>query len=70
MAKQVRKGSKVEWKWGKNTAAGKVEDKKASRVTIRSKGKEISKNGTEDNPALVIKQTDGTKLSKRQSELK
>jgi len=38
-------------------------------VTRTLKGSEVTKDGTEDNPAYLIKQEDGDEVLKRGSEL-
>ena len=65
----LRKGSTVSWKWGKSKADGKVEKTSASKTEIKSKGSKVTKNGTKDNKAVTIKQKDGTKVIKKESEL-
>lgn len=65
----IRKGSTVTWSWGENTAEGKVESVHREKVTRTSKGKEITRDGSDDNPAYVIEQEDGTTVLKLRSEL-
>lgn len=62
-------GDHVAWTWGLGVAEGVVEDVQHSRVQIESKGKIIVRNGTPDNPAVIIRHTSGTLVLKRQSEL-
>ncbi|ROU03760.1 DUF2945 domain-containing protein [Histidinibacterium lentulum] len=65
----MKQGDTVTWSWGNGTAEGEVEDIRHERTTIRSDGSEITRNGTGDNPAVVIRQQDGTKVLKLASEL-
>ncbi len=65
----IRKGSQVSWKWGQSTAEGKVTEVHQDKVSRQSKGETITRNGTEDNPAYVIEQEDGTTVLKLRSEL-
>lgn len=65
----IRKGTKVTWNWGNGTATGKVAEVHHDRVTRKTKGQDISRNGSEDNPALVIEQADGTTVLKLHSEV-
>lgn len=65
----IRKGTTVTWKWGKNEAEGTVTEVHHEKVTRKSKGKEITRNGTDDDPAYVIEQEDGTTVLKLQSEV-
>lgn len=69
MAEQIRKGTQVQWKWGKSTATGKVESVHHDRIERKSKGETITRNGTKDDPALEIHQEDGTKVLKLRSEV-
>lgn len=64
-----RKGSKVEWKWGQGTAEGKVEARYADKVTKKIDGKSITRNATKDKPAYLVKQNDGGRVLKSESEL-
>ena len=65
----IRKGSTVTWKWGDNQAEGKVTEVHHEKVTRTSKGKDITRNGSDDDPAYVIEQEDGTTVLKLQSEV-
>jgi hypothetical protein len=66
---QIRKGSVVAWKWGRSTASGKVSEIHREKVTRRTKGESITRNGTADDPAYVIVQDDGTVVLKLRSEV-
>ena len=65
----IRTGSDVTWKWGSSSASGKVTEVHREKVTRTSKGESITRNGSEDNPAYVIAQEDGTTVLKLKSEL-
>ena len=65
----IRKGSTVSWKWGSSTAEGKVAEVHRDKVTRRTKGESISRNGSDDDPAYVIEQEDGTAVLKLASEV-
>lgn len=67
--KQIRTGSPVSWDWGKGTAEGKVQEIYRAEVTKKIKGNEVTRNDTQDNPAYLIEQEDGTKVLKLRSEL-
>lgn len=69
MANAYGKGDKVSWHWGSGTAQGKVDDRFERRVQRTLKGTKVVKNGTKDNPAYLIVQSDGDKVLKRGSEL-
>jgi hypothetical protein len=65
----IRKGSKVTWKWGSSTACGTVVEVHHDSVTRPTKGAEITRNGSDDDPAYVIEQEDGTTVLKLSSEV-
>ncbi len=66
----MRKGTQVSWKYGTGTATGKIESIHKEHVTRKIKGSDITRNGTADDPALVIVQENGDKALKLQSEVK
>lgn len=68
-ANKFDKGSKVKWHWGSGTATGKIEERFEEDVTRKIKGSEITRHGTKDDPAYLIKQDDGDKVLKLGSEL-
>ena len=65
----LRKGSTVSWKWGSSTASGKVSEIHRDTVRRRTKGEQVTRHGSDDNPAYVIEQDDGTVVLKLRSEL-
>ena len=65
----IRTGTEVSWTWGQGSATGKVTEVHHDKVTRTTKGQEITRNGTEDNPAYVIEQEDGTTVLKLHSEV-
>jgi hypothetical protein len=65
----IRTGSEVSWRWGGSTASGKVTEIHREKVSRTSKGSEITRNGSDDDPAYVIEQEDGTTVLKLRSEL-
>ena len=65
----IRKGTEVKWKWGNGTATGKVTETFTEEVTRTLQGSEVTKNGTDDNHALLIEQEDGDEVLKLQSEV-
>ncbi|AKQ42742.1 hypothetical protein CP97_12885 [Aurantiacibacter atlanticus] len=60
----------VEWDWGSGTASGQVEERFEREVKRTLKGSEITRKGSEKNPAYLIKQEDGDAVLKLGSELK
>lgn len=65
----IRTGSKVSWKWGNGSAEGKVKETYSEKVTKSIDGKEITRNGEENDKALLIEQEDGTQVLKLESEV-
>jgi hypothetical protein len=64
-----RKGSKVSWTWGANTAHGKIVERFTSKVTRTLKGTEVTRDASRQEPAYLIEQDDGDKVLKSRSEL-
>lgn len=64
-----KKGDYVAWKWANGMGHGTIESIHAERTTIESKGKMIVRNGTDDNPAVVINDHNGVTVLKKASEL-
>ena len=65
----IRKGTEVSWRWGRSTASGKVTEVHRDQVTRTIKGSDITRNGSDDDPAYEIEQEDGTQVLKLKSEL-
>ena len=65
----IREGTEVTWSWGNGTASGTVTEIHREKVTRTTKGEEITRNGSEDDPAYVIEQEDGTVVLKLRSEI-
>ena len=59
----------VKWNRGNGTGCGQIEDRFEREVTRTLQGSEVTKDGSEDNPAYLIKQDDGDKVLKLGSEL-
>ncbi|MCR9216843.1 MAG: DUF2945 domain-containing protein [bacterium] len=65
----IREGTEVKWKWGSGYATGTVQEKHEEQITRQIEGSSVSRDGTQDDPALVIKQDDGQTVLKLQSEV-
>jgi len=59
----------VKWDWGNGTAKGQIRERFEREVTRTLQGSEITKQGSEDNPAYLIKQEDGDEVLKLGSEI-
>ena len=64
------KGDHVRWIWGAYEAEGIVAQKFTARVKRTIKGKAIIRNATEDEPAYLVRQSDGGRALKSGSELR
>lgn len=60
----------VKWKWGDNWAEGQVTRKYQEEVTRKLQGSEVTRKGSEKNPAYLIKQENGSRVLKLHTELK
>jgi hypothetical protein len=69
MAHRFRKGQRVQWKWGDARAYGTIDEGFERRVSRTLKGARVTRVGTKDNPAYLIRQDDGDRVLKRGSEL-
>ena len=67
---KIAKGDEVEWKWGANTAEGTAAEKFTSDVERTIKGTRVKRKADKEEPAFLIKQEDGDRVLKSQSELK
>ncbi|MBC8130347.1 MAG: DUF2945 domain-containing protein [Rhizobiaceae bacterium] len=66
---KFHKGQKVEWKWGQGTAEGKIAESFTEKVTRTIKGKEITRNADDKEPAYLVEQEKGGEALKSHSEL-
>ena len=69
MARTFSKGDDVKWNWGPGQAEGTVEEVHTERVDRQIDGKQKARNGSEDNPAYVLQQSNGQTVLKLHSEL-
>lgn len=65
----IRRGTTVTWAWGSGHATGTVTAIHRESVTRTTKGSEITRNGSDDDPAYEIEQDDGTLVLKLRSEV-
>ena len=62
-------GDKVSWEWGNGRGEGEVKETFKRKVTRTLKGSEITRDGSDDDPALLIEQADGDEVLKLSSEV-
>lgn len=65
----IRKGTTVTWSWGNGSAEGTVTEIHHNDVSRTTKGETITRHGSDDDPAYVIEQDDGTTVLKLRSEV-
>lgn len=70
MRHEFARGSMVRWHWAGGTGEGEVVDRFERRVSRMLKGKRITRVGSHDNPAYLLRQADGDRVLKRGSELR
>ncbi len=63
-------GDRVEWDWGNGTGSGTVEKTYTKKITRKLQGSEVTRNGSNDDPALNIEQKDGDGVLKLASEVR
>ena len=59
----------VEWDWGNGKGKGQIKERFEREVTRTLQGSEITRNGSQDDPAYLIKQDDGDEVLKLGSEI-
>jgi hypothetical protein len=69
MSNSLSVGAKVQWNWGSGVGEGKIQERFDRRVQRTIKGTKVVKNGSGDNPAFLIRQSDGGQVLKLGSEL-
>ncbi|HEY2223525.1 DUF2945 domain-containing protein [Actinomycetospora sp.] len=62
-------GEKVRWNWGNGQGEATVTEVHTDRVERTIAGNKQARNGTDDNPAYVLEQSDGRQVLKLHSEL-
>ncbi|MFD1142866.1 DUF2945 domain-containing protein [Larkinella insperata] len=65
----VKKGDSVRWKYASGHAEGKVIEVHKEEVEKTIKGSKIKRNGSKEDPALVIEQEDKDLVLKLESEV-
>ena len=65
----IRSGTRVNWKWGSGYGHGKVKETFTTSVTRTIKSTEVTRDGSDDDKALLIEQDDGDQVLKLESEV-
>ena len=66
---QYSEGDKVSWEWGNGKGHGKVQSKFTEKTERKIDGTEVTRDGSEDDPAYYVKVEDGNNVLKLGSEL-
>ena len=66
----MKKNDAVTWKFGKSEAEGKIVEKFEEPVEKKIKSAKVKRNASKEEPAFLIKQENGNKVLKSESELK
>ena len=69
MSNTYQTNTKVKWQWGNGSATGYVRNIYREEITKTLKGAEVTRKGSEENPAYLVEQADGVKVLKLHSEL-
>lgn len=69
MAQKFKKSQKVQWKWLGKSILGQILEVFHKSVTKTIKGKKITRHGSEDNPAYLVRSEAGNQVLKLQSEI-
>lgn len=69
MSNQYQEGDSVKWMWGSGYGHGAVQSRFEKKVTRTIDGSEVTRNGSQDDPAYYIDVPDGNNVLKLGSEL-
>ncbi|MBP0614628.1 DUF2945 domain-containing protein [Jiella mangrovi] len=67
---KFQKNQHVAWSWGNGEGTGQVKEHFKEKVTRTIDGTEVTRDASDDNPAYLIEQEDGSQVLKSESELK
>lgn len=70
MAHDIDIGDEVEWDWGSGTGTGTVIERFTDKVTRTIEGSEITRDASEEDPAYLLEQDDGSQVLKSTTELR
>ena len=67
---KYEEGDRLQWNWGGSTATGTVQKVYTRKVTRTIDGSEITREASDDEPAYLLEQEDGSEVLKSHSEVK
>lgn len=62
-------GDHVRWKWGSGYGHGTVQSVFTEKTMRKIDGSDVTRNGSQDNPAYYIRVDDGNNVLKLHSEI-
>lgn len=62
-------GDSVKWKWGTGYGHGTIKSRFTEKITRTIDGSEVTRNGSEDDPAYYITVEEGNNVVKLGSEI-
>lgn len=65
----IRVGTEVTWPWGNGTGRGTVAEIHREKVTRTIEGSQITRDGSDDDPAYLIETDQGSRVLKLRSEV-
>ena len=65
----IREGTNVKWRWGEGWGKGTVAEIHHEKVKRTLQGTEVTRDGSDGDPAYVIEQNDGDQVLKLRSEV-
>lgn len=65
----MKEGDPVKWAWGTGYGHGTVQSVFTKKVTRKINGSEVTRNGSEEDPACYVNVDDGNNVLKLASEL-
>ncbi|SMO38846.1 DUF2945 domain-containing protein [Paracoccus laeviglucosivorans] len=66
---KFHKGDAVTWRWGAHQASGEIAETFTRKVRRTIRGRQITRKGTRKRPAYLIRQDDGSRVLKLETEL-
>lgn len=67
--KKINVGDTVYWKWGNGMAEAEVMEIRQEKTTIETKGKTISRDGSPEDPALILLNARNVRILKLSHEV-
>ena len=67
--KSYATNTKIKWPWGNGEGKGKIREVHHDTLTRKIKDAEVTRHGTDENPAYLIEQEDGDEVIKLHSEV-